>query len=70
MIGVEGLGFRGSSRFESVILSHHSRFKITCECNKEEINDDDNGFGVMGIISKSVISYISWDHVIRILPSG
>ena len=31
--------FRGSSRFESLILSHHSRF--TCECNKEEINDDD-----------------------------
>ena len=26
------------SRFESLILSHHSRF--TCECNKEEINDD------------------------------
>ena len=32
--------FRGSSRFESLILSHYSRF--TCECNKEEINDDDN----------------------------
>ena len=31
--------FRGSSRFESLILSHHSRF--TCECNKEEIDDDD-----------------------------
>ena len=30
---------RGSSRFESLILSHHSRF--TCECNEEEINDDD-----------------------------
>jgi len=28
------------SRFESLILSHHSRF--TCECNKEEINDDDD----------------------------
>ena len=27
-------------RFESLILSHHSRF--TCECNKEEINDDDD----------------------------
>ena len=35
--------FRGSSRFESLILSHHSRF--TCECNKEEINDgDDDNF--------------------------
>ena len=32
--------FRGSSRFESLILSHHSRF--TCECNKEDINDDDD----------------------------
>ena len=32
--------FRGSSRFESLILSHHSRF--TSECNKEEINDDDD----------------------------
>ena len=29
--------FRGSSRFESLILSHYSRF--TRECNKEEIND-------------------------------
>ena len=25
------------SRFESLIVSHHSRF--TCECNKEDIND-------------------------------
>ena len=32
--------FRGSNRFESLILSHHSRFE--CECNKEEINDDDD----------------------------
>ena len=32
--------FRGSSRFESLILSHHSRF--TCACNKEDINDDDD----------------------------
>ena len=30
--------FRGSGIFESLILSHHSRF--TCERNKEEINDD------------------------------
>ena len=29
--------FRGSSRFESL---HHSRF--TYECNKEEIDDDDD----------------------------
>jgi len=32
--------FRGSSRFESLILSHHSRFNVTCECNTEESNDD------------------------------
>ena len=38
------VGRSGSSRFESLILSHHSRF--TCECNKEEINDDnDDGRG-------------------------
>jgi len=33
--------FRGSSRFESLILSHHSRFNVTCECNTETINDDE-----------------------------
>ena len=32
--------FRGSSRFENLIVSQHSRF--TCECNKEDINDDDD----------------------------
>ena len=32
--------FRGSSRFDSLIFSHHFRFSITCECNKEGINDD------------------------------
>ena len=35
--------FRGSSRFVILILSHHSRFNVACECNKEEINDDDDG---------------------------
>jgi len=30
------------SRFESLILSHHSGFSVTCECNEEEINDDDD----------------------------
>ena len=35
--------FRGSSRFESLIVSHHSRF--TCECNRKEINDDAGGLG-------------------------
>ena len=34
--------FRGSSRFESLILSHHSKFKFTCACSKEEIHDDDD----------------------------
>ena len=32
--------FRGSSRFESLILSHHSKF--TCECDKQDIHDDDD----------------------------
>ena len=31
--------FRGSSRFESMILSHNSR-RVTCECNEEDINHD------------------------------
>ena len=26
------------SRFESLILSHHSRYKVTCECNEEDEN--------------------------------
>ena len=26
----------------NLILSHHSRFNVTCECNKEEIDDDDD----------------------------
>jgi len=30
----------GCSRFESLIFSHHSRY--TCECNKEDINDDED----------------------------
>jgi len=25
---------RGSSRFESLILSHHSRRRVACECNE------------------------------------
>ena len=37
--------FRGSSRFEGLILSHHFRFNVTCKCNKEEIDDDDNDDG-------------------------
>ena len=30
------------SRFESLILSHHSKFEVTSECYKEEINDDED----------------------------
>jgi len=33
------------SRFESLILSHHFRLNVTCECNKDEINDDDDASG-------------------------
>jgi len=36
----ESLIPRETVRFESLILSHHSR--VTCECNKEDINDDDD----------------------------
>jgi hypothetical protein len=36
------LFIRGSSELESLILSHHSRFNVTCECNKEKIHDDDD----------------------------
>ena len=32
--------FRGSSRFESLISSHHPRYKVTCECDEEDINDE------------------------------
>ena len=28
--------------FESLILSHHFRSNVTCECTKQEINDDDD----------------------------
>ena len=33
--------FRGISTFQSLILSHHSRF--TCENNKEDMNYNENG---------------------------
>ena len=33
---------RGCSRFESLSLSHHSRFNVTCNSNKEETDDDDD----------------------------
>jgi len=37
--------FRGISRCESLILSHHLRF--TCECNQEELDDDDDDFPLL-----------------------
>ena len=38
--------FSGSRKFESSILSHLSR--LTCDCNKEEINDDDDSLQGLG----------------------
>ena len=40
--------FRVSSRFESLILSHHLRFNVTCEGNKGKIDDDDDGLASAG----------------------
>ena len=37
--------FRGNSRCESLILSHHFRFNVTCERYKEEFNDDEDDDG-------------------------
>jgi len=37
------------------MLSHHSWFNVTCECNKEEIDDnDDDCFNVSGNTKVSV----------------
>ena len=36
-----------------LILSHHSRFSVTCGCNKEKINDDD-GVGDWGCTRKAM----------------
>ena len=47
----------GSSRFESLILSHHSRF--ACECNKEEINDDGGVPGRAATPFQSRIQHLS-----------
>ena len=54
--------FRGSSRFESLILSHHSRF--TCECNREEIDDDDDDdFEVFFLFDQyGFDQYAEFDH--------
>ena len=32
----------GSSKFERLVASHHSGFSVACECNEEEIGDDDD----------------------------
>jgi len=45
--------FCGSSTFESLILSHHSRF--TCECNKEDINDDNDDCVKLDVFSVPVV---------------
>ena len=34
--------FRGCSRFESLSSSQNSVFNVTCDCNQEEINVDDD----------------------------
>ena len=56
--------FRGSSRFESLILSHHSRF--TCECNKEEIDDDDDEGGGR----RCAVDVVDGQEVVPYLDSG
>ena len=49
----QGLGIGGE--FESLILSHHSRCKVTCECNEgaeaeaEPIGGWSSGFSVWGL---------------------
>jgi len=50
--------FHGSSRFESLILSHHSRFE--CECNTEEINDDDDVQGLEFRVWGSGLEFRVW----------
>ena len=47
--------FRGRSRVESLVLSHHSRF--TWGCNEEEINEDDDvGGGACGRWARRVFA--------------
>ena len=51
--------FRGSSRFECLILSHHLSF--TYECSKEDVNDDDDDEG-----SKTIAAEVAHaDHAGR-----
>ena len=40
--------------FESLILSHHSRYKVTCECHEEDINDDDGQHLVQHLLQELV----------------
>jgi len=51
---------RGSSMFESLILSHHSKF--TCECNEEDINDDDDD-DVKPVPHTEPHQPSEWDHI-------
>ena len=44
--------FRGSSIFESLVLSHHFRLNVTCECIKEELDDGDEVSGYICILKK------------------
>ena len=38
-----------SSGLEGLILSYDSGFSVTCGCNEEEINDDDDGRVYVGV---------------------
>jgi len=53
--------FRGSSRFESLILSHHSRF--TCKCNKEDTNDDDDAQPARAAVKAAVERHLAGDSL-------
>jgi len=48
------------SRFESLVLSHHSRF--TCECNKEEINDDDDDCRLDADVAARAETSSKWEN--------
>ena len=36
-----------------LILSHHFRFNVTCECNKEEINHGDDDAHCVGVFENN-----------------
>jgi len=41
-----------------LILSHHSRYQVTCECNDEDINDDDDDLPTGGVRGSETGSYL------------